>query len=138
MNNELEMIDKNANQIRNSSINVCRVKMMSGFCKNLLSSMSDGYKHRIICLTNGGSSYTSFFVVFSFCCRMLKMSWSSLLKVSCRHFRSRGKSSGFEFIASVNDDKDKLSGFTLVVSVNDENDLVMVFASLETEKNIYW
>ncbi len=59
------------------------------------------------------------------------------MKVSCRHLRSRGKSSGFEFVAIVNDDKDTLIGFTLVVSVNDESDLEMVFASLKAEKNIY-
>jgi hypothetical protein len=65
------------------------------------------------------------------------MSSLSLLKVSCRYFRSRGKSSGFAFVVSVNDDKGKLSEFALVVSVNDENDRMIDFALLEIKKNIY-
>ena len=78
------------------------------------------------------------FFVFPFCCRMLKMSWLSLLKVSCRHFRSRGKLGGFVVVASVSDDKDKFSGFMFVVSVNDENDLVIDFVLLKIKNNIYW
>ena len=69
---------------------------------------------------------------------MLKMSWLSLLKVSCRHFGSRGKSSGFASVASVNDDKDKFSGLMFVVSVNDESDLVIDFVLLKINNNIYW
>jgi hypothetical protein len=60
-----------------------------------------------------------------------------LLKVSCRHFRSRGKSSGFSVVVSFNDDKDKLIGFVFVVSANEENDLVIDFALLEIKKHIY-
>lgn len=60
-----------------------------------------------------------------------------MLKVSCRHFRSRGKSSEFSVVVSFNDDKDKLIGFVFVVSANDENDLVIDFVLLEIKKHIY-